>query len=117
MGWMIAAYAVRVATYGVIHSNVIENSRRGSPALGIAATEASHASIHHDYRGGRTLGAQLRPFRIMRLGKRIRLLGPSLKLSPFLIHQLLLMLIQLGRANESNGLQMLLNHMPQLGND
>src|SRR4051794_40616454 len=88
-----------------------------SPALGIAAAEASHASIHHHHCSSAALGAQLRSFRIVRFRERISLLRPSLKLGPLLIHQLLLMLIQLGLPNQPNGLQVLLDHMPQLSND
>src|SRR5579883_2100593 len=86
-------------------------------AFRVAAVQAGHAPVHHDHGGGAALAAELRAFREVRLCEGIRLLGARLELRPLLVDQLLLVLIELRLAHEADGLQVLLDHMAELGDD
>src|SRR6185312_9527920 len=86
-------------------------------ALRIAAIETRHAAIHHDDRGSAALAAELRTLGEMRLRKGVRLLRTRLELRPLLVHQLLLVLIELRLAHEADGLQVPLDDIAQLRDD
>src|SRR6185437_13797333 len=86
-------------------------------ALRIAAIETRHAAIHHDDRGSAALAAELRPLGEMRLRKGVRMLRTRLELRPLLVHQLLLVLIELRVAHETDGLQVPLDDVAQLRDD
>src|SRR6185312_8012207 len=95
----------------------LAGSMSGLAAFRVAAVEAGHAAVHHDEGGGAALAAELRAFGEVRLRERIRLLGARLELRPLLVHQLLLMNIELRLANEAYGPQVLLDDVTELGND
>src|SRR5665213_3524614 len=88
---------------------------RGLPALGVAAIQAGVATVHHHHRGGAALRAQLCALRKMRLRKGIGLLGSRLELRALFLHELALMLVQLGLLEQSDRLQVAFDDVAQLG--
>src|SRR5215207_8321470 len=88
-----------------------------SPALAIPAIQASHAPIHHDHSRSAALRAQLRPFREMRLRESIGLLLARFEFGALVVDQLLLVFVQTNLAQHADELQMLFDHMSELGND
>ncbi|MEY3338392.1 MAG: hypothetical protein RL245_1384, partial [Pseudomonadota bacterium] len=91
--------------------------RKASPALRVAAIEARHAAVHHDDRRRAAFRAQLSTLREVRFRKGIRLLRTRLEFGSFLFYQFLLMLVELLATQQTDGLQVLLDDMTELGDD
>src|SRR6516225_11203573 len=71
-----------------------------SAALRVATIQARHAAVHHDDGRGAAAAAQLGAFREVLLGEGIGLPGASPEFGAFLVHQLLLMWVELGLSHE-----------------
>ncbi len=85
------------------------------PTLGIAARQASHATIHRDDRRRAALVAQLRAFRKFVVGKRIALFLALFKLGTLLFEQLFLRFIKAWLGQHSDRDQVLFYYITDLG--
>src|SRR6185436_5821911 len=88
-----------------------------SPALAVSAVQARHAAVHQHDCGGAALAAQLRAFGEMTLGERVGLLAARFELGLLLFDELLALVVELRRLEQADHLQVLLDHVAELGND
>src|SRR6185437_11670688 len=86
------------------------------PALRVAAVQAGMAAVHHDHRGRAALGAELRAVGKMRLRKCVRLPGPRFEFRALFLHQLALVLVELGLFEQADRLEVPFDDVAQFRN-
>ncbi len=87
------------------------------PALGIAARQAGHATIHRDDRRRTAFVAQLRAFRKFAVRERIALFLALFKLGTLLFEQLFLRFIKTWLDQHSDRDQVLFDDITEFGDD